>query len=100
MQGAAGFAERFWAGKQNKMGPKEEKDDWEHLILPGSHNLIFFPTPSPCPISQRGLPRPGAESLGDGKTRDVCVPGEWGEEEGERWRNRDTGFWSPAKKNS
>lgn len=72
-QGAAGFTEGFHGEKQNKMGPKEKKDDREHLILPGSHNLIFFPAPSPCPISQRGLPRTGAESLGDGKTRDVCV---------------------------
>lgn len=47
-----------------------------------------------------GLPRPGAEWLGDGKRRGVCRAGGWGEEEGEKGRKTDTGVWPAAKKNN
>lgn len=47
--GAAGFAPGVGAGKQNKVGPKEGKSDWERWILPGCHKLILFSTP--CPVS-------------------------------------------------
>lgn len=43
--GAAGFAQGSGAGKQNKMGPKEEKSDWERSIIPGYHNLILSSPP-------------------------------------------------------
>lgn len=38
--GAAGFAQGFGAGKQNKMGPKEEKSEWERSILPDFQDVI------------------------------------------------------------
>lgn len=66
--------------------------------LPGCHNLIIFSTP--CQPKMRGLPHLRADLLGGGKRRGVCVPGGWGEEEGERGGKRDTGFWPPAKKNN
>lgn len=50
--GAAGFAQGFGARKQNKMGQKEKKSDWEHLILPDFQDVItgFF---SPHHVSQK-----------------------------------------------
>lgn len=103
--GAAGFAQGFGARKQNKMGQKEKKSDWEHLILPDFQDVItgFF---SPHHVSQKMRGLGGVCYLISGLNcwamgrGEVCVPGGWGEEEGERGGKRDTGFWPPAKKNN
>lgn len=58
------------------MGPKEEKGNRERLILPGSQADFFSHTISMSHQPKGGgLPHPGAESIGDGKPRGVCVPG-------------------------
>lgn len=38
--GTAAFAQGFGAGKQNRMGPKGEKSDWERQILPDFQDVI------------------------------------------------------------